>query len=211
MTIALVSLNRLLTAALTSYLHSHTVVPFRQTGVAEIEPALLSSPQRPAAVVIDSESLGAATAYTIARQCRKNGFPVVMLLVQGGASDLRLGLAAGVRVYVEATEDVQLEAAIRSALTGAALLPHALQDAALGTLVEERNVLTIREREVLVLLAEGRSVKDLATVFGLSAKTIEAHKFNLMRKLGLHNRTELVHYAIREGLIRVDTKDTVAA
>ena len=56
------------------------------------------------------------------------------------------------------------------------------------------------EREVLVLLAEGHSLKDIATRLNLSVKTVDAHKVNLMRKLDLHSVAELTKYAIREGL-----------
>lgn len=63
--------------------------------------------------------------------------------------------------------------------------------------------LTIREREVLKLLAEGRTVRSTASALGLSAKTVDAHKFNLMRKLGIHNKAELVMWAIRKRLVRI--------
>jgi two-component system, NarL family, response regulator NreC len=63
--------------------------------------------------------------------------------------------------------------------------------------------LTKREREILKLLAEGKSVKDIATSFELSVKTVEAHKFNLMRKLDIHNKAQLVQYAIQKKIIRL--------
>jgi len=62
-------------------------------------------------------------------------------------------------------------------------------------------LLSDREREILVLLAEGQSLKDIATRLNLSVKTIDAHKVNLMRKLDLHDRSELIRYAIRKGLV----------
>ena len=64
--------------------------------------------------------------------------------------------------------------------------------------------LTQREREILKLLAEGRSVKEIAASFDLSVKTVEAHKFNLMRKLDIHNKAQLVQYAIQKKIIRLD-------
>ena len=63
--------------------------------------------------------------------------------------------------------------------------------------------LTKREREILKLLAEGMSVKEIAAGFDLSVKTIEAHKFNLMRKLDIHNKAQLVQYAIQKKIIRL--------
>ncbi len=63
--------------------------------------------------------------------------------------------------------------------------------------------LTKREREILKLLAEGKSVKEIASNFELSVKTVEAHKFNLMRKLDIHNKAQLVQYAIQKKIIRL--------
>jgi two-component system response regulator NreC len=63
--------------------------------------------------------------------------------------------------------------------------------------------LTSREKEVLKMLAEGNSVKEIACVLNLSVKTIEAHKFNLMRKLDIHNKAQLVQYAIQKKIIQI--------
>jgi two-component system response regulator NreC len=63
--------------------------------------------------------------------------------------------------------------------------------------------LTKREREIMKLLAEGKSVKEVASAFNLSVKTVEAHKFNLMRKLDIHNKAQLVQYAIQKKIIRL--------
>ena len=67
----------------------------------------------------------------------------------------------------------------------------------------QSDILTPREREVIKLLAEGNSVKQTAEVLGLSAKTVEAHKFNLMRKLDIHNKAQLVTYAIQKKIVSV--------
>jgi DNA-binding NarL/FixJ family response regulator len=63
--------------------------------------------------------------------------------------------------------------------------------------------LTPREREVVKMIAEGNSVREIATLLGLSMKTIEAHKFNLMRKLNIHNKAQLVTYAIQRKLVKM--------
>lgn len=63
--------------------------------------------------------------------------------------------------------------------------------------------LTAREREVLKLLAEGKTVRTAATVLGLSSKTVDSHKFNLMRKLGIHNKAELVIWAIQKKVLKM--------
>ena len=63
------------------------------------------------------------------------------------------------------------------------------------------DLLSDREREILVLLAEGVALKDIARRLNLRATTVEAHKYNLMRKLNLHDRAELIRYAIRKRLV----------
>jgi len=63
--------------------------------------------------------------------------------------------------------------------------------------------LSAREREVVKLLAEGLTLKEIATRLGLSVKTVDNHKTNMMRKLDLHDRTEVIKYAIQRKLIRV--------
>jgi len=63
--------------------------------------------------------------------------------------------------------------------------------------------LTAREREVVQLLAEGRSTKEVATQLDLSVKTAETHRSNIMRKLGLHSVSELVLYAVRNNIVQV--------
>jgi DNA-binding NarL/FixJ family response regulator len=65
-----------------------------------------------------------------------------------------------------------------------------------------RSRLTPREREILQLLAEGKSNKEVATLLGISVNTAEAHRANIMLKLDLHSVTELVHYAIRNKIIK---------
>jgi two-component system response regulator NreC len=63
--------------------------------------------------------------------------------------------------------------------------------------------LTPREREVVRMIAEGNSVRQIAGRLGLSAKTVEAHKFNLMRKLNVHNKVQLVTYAIQKKIVKM--------
>lgn len=66
-----------------------------------------------------------------------------------------------------------------------------------------RRDLPAREREILKLLAEGQTVRSAANILGLSSKTVDAHKFNLMRKLGVHNKAELVMWAIQSKIVKL--------
>jgi len=68
---------------------------------------------------------------------------------------------------------------------------------------EKASRLTPREREVLELLAEGKTVRSAAGILGLSVKTVDAHKFNLMRKLAVHNKAELVMWAIQKKYVKL--------
>ena len=77
-------------------------------------------------------------------------------------------------------------------------LPHSAESSR-----REEGTLTTRERQVLKLLAEGKTVRGAATDLGLSSKTVDAHKFNLMRKLGIHNKAELVMWAIQKRVVKV--------
>lgn len=70
-------------------------------------------------------------------------------------------------------------------------------------IVPRSSTLTPREREVVKLIAEGNSVKEIAALLGLSVKTVEAHKFNLMRKLNIHNKAQLVTYAIQKKIVKM--------
>ena len=68
---------------------------------------------------------------------------------------------------------------------------------------QSRGTLTPREREVVKMIAEGQSVKEIAVQLGRSIKTIEAHKFNLMRKLDIHNKAQLIAYAIENNIAKM--------
>jgi two-component system, NarL family, response regulator NreC len=78
-----------------------------------------------------------------------------------------------------------------------------LAEGRLEELIPRHRILTSREREVLKLLAEGETVRSAASVLGLSIKTVDAHKFNLMRKLGIHNKAELVMWAIQKRVVKI--------
>ena len=73
-----------------------------------------------------------------------------------------------------------------------------------GVAADPYESLTDREKQVLKLVAEGRSNKEVADVLGISVKTAMSHREHVMEKLGVHNRTELVRFAIKKGVIRVD-------
>src|SRR5216110_1655596 len=116
-------------------------------------------------------------------------------------------LDAGARGYLlKDNADEYVEDAIRSVAVGRPYFSPSIARALLEDyvrLMRERRLqdsyemLTEREREVLQLLAEGKSNKEVAGILNLSPYTIESHRTNLMQKLGLHNTAEIVLYAVR--------------
>jgi DNA-binding NarL/FixJ family response regulator len=135
---------------------------------------------------------------------------VLFLTQEDSPEQLELAIAAGARGYMlKNSPPRQLLAGIRQIAISddhnprslSRLVPD-LQALALNNKSARASVLTLREQEVMRLLAEGRTVREVASELSLSIKTIEAHKLNLMRKLDIHNRSSLVEYAIRAGLIQ---------
>jgi DNA-binding NarL/FixJ family response regulator len=115
-------------------------------------------------------------------------------------------LRAGINGYVLKTQAVaDLVQAIRSILHGGLYLSPVISEsvvkAALTQSNQELDPLTPREREVLQLIAEGKSNKQISQDLGMSVKTVDSHRRNLMVKLDIHETAGLVRYAIRTGLI----------
>ncbi len=115
-------------------------------------------------------------------------------------------LAAGIRGYVlksQAAED--LVQAIREVSKGAVYLSPGVSEAVVEAYLARRELprdpLTSRERQVLQLIAEGKTTKEVAGLLGVSVKTAESHRMRIMSKLDIHETAGLVRYAIRQGLL----------
>lgn len=102
-------------------------------------------------------------------------------------------------IRVVAGGQVYLEPSVATALVGDYL--DRVKD---GSEQDSYDGLTAREREVLTLIAQDRNNQEIANLLSISVKTVERHRENIMNKLELHSRTELVKYAIRKGLITLD-------
>ncbi|MCX5834889.1 MAG: response regulator transcription factor [Deltaproteobacteria bacterium] len=106
----------------------------------------------------------------------------------------------------------ELAKAVRSVATGQTYLSPGIADVLVKGYLDKvnekisvgRSPLTQREREILQLLAEGQSSKEIAANLGVSVKTVETHRRNMMQKLNMRSVAELTKYAIREGLISVE-------
>ena len=122
-------------------------------------------------------------------------------------------LKAGVAGYVlKRAAASELVAAIRAVFRGGLVLDPEIarevlnepgRDASPDRLEDPYEALTDREKQVLKLVAEGSSNKEIAETLGISVKTAMAHREHLMGKLGVHSRTELIRFALRRGVIRV--------
>lgn len=115
-------------------------------------------------------------------------------------------LRAGARGYLlKDTEDDDLLRAIRTIHRGEAFLSPAISDAVLTDyrrhVTNPVDLLTSREREILTLVAEGKTNKEIANSLNLSVYTVESHRGSVMEKLNLHNTGDIVRFALRNGLI----------
>ena len=169
---------------------------------------------RPDVVLMDIGMPG-LSSFEATRHIKKNRpeTKVLYLTMYEDEDYLLQCLEVGAAGYVlKDTPAPQLVSAVRDVYRGGKYLSSQV----LGKLVEDfrarvrdtrmqprMSTLTPREREILKLLAEGNSVKEIAVLLGLSVKTVEAHKFNLMRKLDIHNKAQLVTYAIQKKIIKV--------
>jgi len=136
---------------------------------------------------------------------------VIFLSMHADESYIVKALDTGARGYLlKDTADECIEPAIRAVASGRPYFSPSIAQALAEDevrLMRRRGVqdsydlLTEREREILQLLAEGKSNKEAAGVLHLSTFTVETHRGNLMQKLGLHNTAEIVLYAVRKGII----------
>jgi two-component system response regulator NreC len=131
---------------------------------------------------------------------------VLALSMHKDAVYVREILRAGARGYLlKDSADTDLLAAVRAVAKGEGYLSPAVSDAVLSDyrrhVTDPLDLLTTREREVLQLIAEGKTNKEIATSLNLSVYTVEAHRGRLMEKLNLHSTGELVRFAVRSGLI----------
>ena len=137
--------------------------------------------------------------------------PVVFLTMHRDVSFARRALEAGASGFVlKHSAPTELVSAIRAALEGHTYITPQLAGEVLESLKQGPQTasdpvvsLTPRQREVLQLLAEGRSAKEIASSLSISVRTVEFHKYQLMETLGLHTNAELTHFAIKHGLVEL--------
>jgi two-component system response regulator NreC len=171
------------------------------------EAVTLAASLDPDVVVIDLmmphlNGLEAAREILAARP----GTHVVLLTMHTGEHQVVAALRAGVRGYVVKTQAAEdLVQAIRNVVAGDAYLSpgvsRVLVDGFLARSAPPADPLAPRERQVLQLVAEGKTSKEIATLLDLTVRTAESYRNRIMEKLGIHETAGLVRYAIRRGLI----------
>ena len=148
---------------------------------------------------------GADAAEEIARISPQTR--TILLTMHSEEPYVAKALQAGIKGYVLKTQNaVDLLGAIQEVVRGgvylspgvSSVMVQAYQPRAEATF----NHLTLRERQVLQLVAEGKTTKEVAQLLGISAKTADSHRTRIMAKLGIHDTAGLVRYAIRQGLIQ---------
>jgi len=147
-------------------------------------------------------------------QQRYPGVKVVVLSMHANEEYVFQVLQAGASGYVlKQSDSLEVVSAIRAAVAGGSFLSPPISRTVIEDYLRRAQArgrgsdaeqLTSREREVLQLLAEGKSNRDIADELSISIKTVETHRANMMTKLGLSSKTELVKYALRKGWAMLD-------
>lgn len=129
---------------------------------------------------------------------------VLMLSMHPEETLVRQAMDAGARGYVlKNAVDLELGTAIRRVVGGETVLDSQLKRPEAALRGKRRAALTPRELEVLQMIVEGKSNKEIATILDLSVNTVAVHRANMMDALGMHKTAELVVYAIRNGLVNL--------
>ena len=136
---------------------------------------------------------------------------VVFLTMHREVAYARRALEGGAFGYVlKHSAPDELVTAIRAALQGKKYITPAIAGEVLDSLQNDPeslhdpvSALTPRQREILQLLAEGKTAKEIASVLGISTRTVEFHKYEMMQSASIHTSAELVHFAIKHGLVEI--------
>ncbi len=183
--------------------HGMTVVGEAENGAQAVQ---LARTARPHLMVMDL-SMPVMNGIEAASEIQKElGIPTILLTMHSDEQHVLRAFRAGVVGYVlKAKAASDLVQAIQEVVRGNVYLSPGIS----GTVVREmlnkgekpEEALTLRERQVLQLIAEGKTTKEVAQLLGVSVRTGESHRARIMEKLEIHETAGLVRYAIRQGLI----------
>ena len=164
----------------------------------------LAQDLRPRVIVMDCAMPGMSGLQATRQILEKYPQTLVLMLSMHPEETLvRQALEAGARGYVlKNAVDLELGAAIRRVVAGETVLDSQLERPA-ALKGEPNAALTQRELEILQMIVDGKSNREIAAVLDLSANTVAVHRANMMDALGIHKTAELVVYAIRHGLVNL--------
>lgn len=194
-------------AALITRLNDISVVGESGEGLKVVEQVVQLKPR----VVVLDLSMPGLNGLDVCKQLSRKakGTAILILTMHAEEEFIARALENGASGYMlkEAAAD-QLAEAVRAVARGDLYLGTGVPRGVLGRLTngadsDPYNSLTIREREVLQLIAEGKTNRDIAEMFQLSVKTVDTHRAHLMRKLSIHDQTSLVKFAIRRGIVQI--------
>jgi DNA-binding NarL/FixJ family response regulator len=197
---------------LRSLLESETTLAVVGEAADGMEALRLCASEKPDLMIVDI-AMPMLNGIEVTARAQKLDRPpaVVVLSMHADESYILRALAAGARAYLlkDATDE-DLLPAIRTVAAGkpffspavsAVLVDEYMRRLQSRGLTDSYDLLTDREKEILQLLAEGRSNKEVATLLNVGLSTVETHRANLMSKLNLHNTAEIVLYAVRKRII----------
>lgn len=176
------------------------------------EAVQIAAEQKPAVVVMDV-AMPHLNGVEAARQIlsKNPDTAIVMLSMHSDESYVLRSLKAGARAYLlKDSAEADLIAAIQAIIEGRSFFSPGVRALLKEDYIyrlqkfgadDTYELLTAREREVLQLVAEGRSNKEVASLLGLSLYTVETHRTHILQKLNLHSVPELILYAVRKGII----------
>lgn len=187
---------------------------FELVGIVEDGRALVASAKKlqPDVIVADI-SMPHLNGIDAMAQLKKDNarIKVVFLTMHQEPAYARRALEAGAAGFVlKHSAPAELVMAIHAALKGQTFITPALAGDVLRQAQHQARdtndgaqLLTPRQREILQLLAEGRSAKEIAAMLAISARTVEFHKYQMMEAHGLHSNAELIHFAIKHGIVTI--------
>ena len=187
---------------------------FELVGIVEDGRALVASAKKlqPDVIVADI-SMPHLNGIDAMAQLKKDNarIKVVFLTMHQEPAYARRALEAGAAGFVlKHSAPAELVLAIHAALKGQTFITPALAGDVLRQAQHQARdtndgaqLLTPRQREILQLLAEGRSAKEIAAMLAISARTVEFHKYQMMEAHGLHSNAELIHFAIKHGIVSI--------
>lgn len=177
-----------------------------EDGRALVETARLVSPD----VIVADIGMPKLNGLEALAQLKKDNpkVKVVMLTMHRESAYARRAIEEGASAFVlKHSASAELITAIRAALEGKTYITPTIAGEVFNDLrrgerksVDPGQSLTHRQREILQLLAEGRSAKEIAAQLNISARTVEFHKYQMMETLAIHSSAELVHYALKSGI-----------